>query len=227
MINFLQGNNEVASEQFEQVLDPETAPSRTLQIYAMNEMRLNQPERVLDALRDTINDATDANLVGLYGVAAISAGEPDEGLKSLRRAVELDPEKARFRLLQARYFNTKADPEPEQALEEIEAAAAISPGDPFVQAALLEQLGLMNRLDEADKRADAMLRQDVAPVLSQIEREARPDETITPFMVLAEYYARNGDDKATDRMLALANDETDPRRTLNGTRQQHQCPLDL
>ena len=65
VINFLQGNNEVASEQFEQVLDPETAPSRTLQIYAMNEMRLNQPERVLDALRDTINDATNANLVGL------------------------------------------------------------------------------------------------------------------------------------------------------------------
>ena len=227
VINFMQGNNEVASEPFEQVLDPETAPSRTLQIYAMNEMHLNQPERVLDALRDTINDATDANLVGLYGVAAISAGEPDEGLNSLRRAVELDPEKARFRLLQARYFNTKADPEPEQALEEIEAAAAISPGDPFVQAALLEQLGLMNRLDEADKRADAMLQQDVAPVLSQIEREARPGETITPFMVLAEYYARNGDDKATDRMLALANDETDPRRTLNGTRQQHQCPLDL
>ena len=85
----------------------------------------------------------------------------------------------------------------------------------------------MNRLDEADKRADAMLRQDVAPVLSQIEREARPGETITPFMVLAEYYARNGDDKATDRMLALANDETDPRRTLHGTRQQHQYPLDL
>lgn len=294
VINYMQGNNEVASEQFQQVLDPETAPSQTLQIYAMNELRLNQPERVLEALRDSIDQSQDANLVGLYGVAALSAGEPQEGVKALRRAIELDPEKARFRLLLARYHNSKSNPEPEQALEEVQRAAAIQPDDPFVQTALLEQLGMMNRLEEAGqhikqmlteygdvasthqivgsfrfrtrefdeahkafrtalelnpddvrshfgvgrtalelKRYDeaagsfrdvinispensqaykglitaAELNKNVAPVLEQIEREARPGETITPFMVLAEYFARNGNDDETDRVLALANEK--------------------
>ena len=98
IVEFLQGNNVEAVKHFEQFVDPETASPTALQMFAMAELNLNQPQNVLDQLRKDIDGSSDAKLVALFGIASVSANEPEEGEEYLKKAIQLDPNDGRVRL---------------------------------------------------------------------------------------------------------------------------------
>ena len=148
LIAYLEGDNSGALEQFERFVDPETASPMTLQIMALAEFRLNQPERVVETLRKDIDDSTDGRLVAMYGIALLSSGELEEGESYLRKSIDLEPDNGRLRLPLARLLNVQGDNE--AALAQAQLAFTATAEDPTVQAAYVQQLVSMERLKEAD-----------------------------------------------------------------------------
>ena len=147
VIEYLEGNNDEAIRQFEQYVDPEVASPTALQIYAMAELKLNQPNRFLARLEKDIDNATDSKLVTLYGIASISAGELDQGEKYLLKAIDLAPEDGRNRLPLVRLYNDKGTPD--KALEQLRKAFEHQPQDAMVQGTLVQQLLGMGLTSEA------------------------------------------------------------------------------
>ncbi len=145
VIDYLQGDNAAAVKQFEQALDPEIASPTALQLYAMAELKLNQPEKVLALLKADIEASQDAKLVALYGIAAASSGDDENGQKYLLRALALDPENGRLRLPLVQLLNRQGNPE--AALLQIRQAFEASPGDPVIQTAMVQQLAAVGQKD--------------------------------------------------------------------------------
>ena len=147
VVEFLQGNNVEAVKHFEQFVDPETASSTALQMFALAELNLNQPQKVLDQLSKDIDNSTDAKLVALYGIASVSANETEQGEIYLKKAIELDPDNGRVRLALVRLYNGQA--KPADALDQAMAAFKSQPEDSLIQAAYVEQLMRMEQLGKA------------------------------------------------------------------------------
>ncbi|MFT4713887.1 MAG: tetratricopeptide (TPR) repeat protein [Candidatus Azotimanducaceae bacterium] len=147
VVEFLQGNNVAAVKHFEQFVDPETASSTALQMFALAELNLNQPQKVLDQLSKDIDNSADAKLVALYGIASVSANEPVQGELYLKKAVKLDPENGRVRLVLVRLYNGQL--RFDEALEQATAAFKSQPEGALIQAAYVEQLMRVDQLSKA------------------------------------------------------------------------------
>ncbi len=147
VIEYLQGDNDAAVRQFEQFIDPETASSTALQLFAMAELKLNKPEKVLARLGLDIDNSTDGKLVALYGIAAVSSGDAVTGEKYLLKAVDLEPENGRLRFPLVQLYNRQD--QAEQALAQVKTAFRKQPDDAIVQSGMIQQLILMGRVDEA------------------------------------------------------------------------------
>ncbi len=147
VLDYLEGDNDSAVRQFEQFIDPETATPTALQIFAMAELKLNQPRKVLERLAAEVDDSQDGKLVALYGIAAVSAGEKEKGEKYLLRAVALEPENGRLRFPLVQLYNREN--QREKALEQVRAAFRAQPDDPVVQSGLTQQLMVMGKVDQA------------------------------------------------------------------------------
>jgi len=151
IVEFLQGNNIEAVKHFEQFVDPETASPTALQMFAMAELNLNQPQKVLNQLSKDIDSRSNAKLVALFGIASVSANEPEQGEEYLKKAIELDPNDGRVRLALVRLYNAQG--KPDEGLAQAMAAFKNQPEDPLVQAAYVEQL---MRLEQLAKAADVI-----------------------------------------------------------------------
>lgn len=154
VLEYLEGNNDAAVRQFDQFVDPEIAAPTALQMFAIAELRLNQPERVLERLKADIDMVTDARVVALYGIAAVSAGDIEQGEKYLLKSVELNPDDGRLRMPLVRLYNTRGNTD--AALDQLQAAFRAQPQDPLVQAGLVQQLVSMGRSSEAEKVIDGL-----------------------------------------------------------------------
>ena len=151
IVEFLQGNNVEAVKHFEQFVDPETASPTALQMFAMAELNLNQPQKVLNQLSKDIDGSSDAKLVALFGIASVSANEPEQGEGYLKKAIELDPNDGRVRLALVRLYNAQGNFD--EGLAQAIAAFKSQPEDALVQAAYVEQL---MRLEQLAKAADVI-----------------------------------------------------------------------
>ncbi len=138
VINYLQGDIQEAEQLLADNFDPETASSTVKSVYAMTQIKLNRSKEVLTLLKDDIANTKNADILGLYGIAALSNGKTKEGIAALNKALKLDPNKARLSLLVARHLNSEA--KQEQALTVLTKAKQNQPEDPYVQAAYLRQL---------------------------------------------------------------------------------------
>ena len=147
IVEFLQGNNVEAVKHFEQFVDPETASPTALQMFAMAELNLNQPQKVLNQLSKDIDGSSDAKLVALFGIASVSANEPEQGEGYLKKAIELDPNDGRVRLALVRLYNAQG--KFDEGLAQAIAAFKSQPEDALVQAAYVEQLMRVKQLAKA------------------------------------------------------------------------------
>ncbi|MBV1879362.1 MAG: tetratricopeptide repeat protein [Pseudomonadales bacterium] len=149
VLEYLQGNNSAAVAQFEKFIDPETATTTTLQMFAMAELKLNHPEKVVARLKTEIDSSEDAKLTSLYGIALVSSGDLETGEKYLLRSVTLDQQDGRLHLPLVRFYNTQN--KLKSGLSHAQQAFENQPDDPLIQATYVEQLLAMKETDKASK----------------------------------------------------------------------------
>lgn len=143
VVDFLEGNTEAASIKFEDVIDPETSTPTALQLFALTELRLNQPEKVVERLAKDIDSRTDANLNSLYAIALASDGQFEESEKYFRRSIELEQSRGRLYMPLARLLNSRD--RRDEALSTLEQGFEADPEDALVQRALIAQYLTMER----------------------------------------------------------------------------------
>lgn len=139
VINYLQGDIQVAEQYFNENFDAELASAGTKHIFALTNMKLNQPKKVLALLKDDIDITANVQVLSLYGVAAFADGDTKKGEEALLKALKIDPTKTRLHLMLAQHYNNKRPPELPRALEQLQKAFAQTPSDPFIQSALVQQ----------------------------------------------------------------------------------------
>ncbi len=156
VITYSNGDLNKASELFSHV-DPETASDVTKQAYALTSIRMNQPERVLELLEHDIKSTDNADILTLYGTAALNtADHAKKGVEALQKALQIDPKRARIHLLLVRHYNQKGMPN--EALASIEAALTIDQNDPYIQSAAIAQYTSMNKIEDANKLIENVLK---------------------------------------------------------------------
>ena len=151
LIAFVQGDDSGAEEFFLQNVDVEIAPESTLQTFALNQFRLNQPHRVVQILRENAKITRDPDVLALFGVAAITSDFVSEGVKALRKAIDLAPERVRLSVLLAQHLNAT---DPKAALDVLKAAYGIVQDDLVLNLALLNQYFLMDLGQQAREFAE-------------------------------------------------------------------------
>ncbi|MBV1878316.1 MAG: tetratricopeptide repeat protein [Pseudomonadales bacterium] len=157
LIAFLRGDDAVAQDLFVENIDLEIATPKMLELFAANQFRLNQPHRVVKMLRPKIENTQNADLLALFGVAALSADREEEGMDALRRAIALVPDRVRLVVIYAQQMNYK---DPEGALDQLNSAHGRKPDDMVVRFSLLNQYLAMGRDDDAAKFVNKVVEGD-------------------------------------------------------------------
>lgn len=148
-VDFLEGNNEAAALQLEQLIDAETSTHTELQIYAVTQLRLGNAEKVIERLGKDIDSIDNAKLVALYGVALNEVNEFDRAQDYFKKAIEIDPTDGRLHLAIAQIQLAKEAYT--EALAELQLALEKSPNDPVVQRILIGLYLKLEMNDKADK----------------------------------------------------------------------------
>ena len=204
IINFLQGDTKTAEKYFSESLDPEIASPEARHIMAMNTLRLNQPDEVLQLLSDDVSVSNNITTLSLYGVAALSAGRTEEGIEAITKALRIDPAQSRLRLILARFYNSRSVPNREEALKELISAYKHHKHDSVTAAALTQQYLIMNQPAKAE-----------ATVVEFIENN-REDKAA--YQLAGAFYASTQNSaKAREylnRVLAIDEDSTEALKLL-------------
>ncbi|KZX80774.1 hypothetical protein A3715_07870 [Oleiphilus sp. HI0009] len=106
IISYMQGDTEAAARYLDDVVDPETASPLATQVYMATNLKLNEPQRVLDALEPTIEQQTSVELLALYGLAAVSDKQYEKGEAALKKAASIDPDNVRLQLALASFYRS-------------------------------------------------------------------------------------------------------------------------
>lgn len=148
IIKYNRGDLEAANNYFADTIDPETAPENATLAFAMTNLQLNNPERVLALLDDQISNVTNEQLLGLYGLAALSANQFEKGEMALQKALSINPQLSRLRLALASAYNN--NDQQQLALQQLQTAYQATPTDPFIQKALVQQYLRLEQKANAD-----------------------------------------------------------------------------
>ncbi|MFT7304771.1 MAG: tetratricopeptide (TPR) repeat protein [Candidatus Azotimanducaceae bacterium] len=148
VIAYLQGEHELAEEQFIKYVDKETASGRQLQMLAANQFALNRPHQVVQILKPRAEKTDDASTLALYGIAAISADSRPEGMLALKKAINLTPDNFRLAIIHARFL---ASDQPAQALKDLKDLDLRFPGNAEIWQALTQEYARQEKTEESLK----------------------------------------------------------------------------
>lgn len=185
LIDYLQGDDEAASIKFANVIDPETSSPVALQIFAVTELRLNQPEKVIERLSKDIDSSNDSKLNALYAVALASSGREEDSEHYFKKSIEWEPDNGRLYLPLARLYNQlgRAD----EALATVTTAFEKQPEEPLVQRSLIAQQLSMNLVEKA------------ASTIKDITSKFPADQDA--WLLAANFHLQQGDLSAGDNAL--------------------------
>jgi predicted Zn-dependent protease len=198
VISYLQGDNEAAAQYLGESVDPETADPMATQVYAATNLRLNEPKKVLEMLESGIKDQTNVQLLGLYGLAAISDGQYKKGERALIRATELEPNNTRMHLALASYYRVDDVANKDKELESLNKAFSV---DPTERQVLVDLSAYYARQGEPAKARTILL-----------DNAKEHSGSFAPNYVAGSFIGSRGDDlSASNKLLqkALAVAETD------------------
>lgn len=112
MIKYAKKDYAGASHYLAAHIDPETAPSEALSAFAASEIRLRQPQKLLEVIgpeqRELINDP---EMKALVGVALVQAGDGTAGEDMLLDALHADPDNVPVRTTLARHYLLSGKPD--------------------------------------------------------------------------------------------------------------------
>ena len=153
VISYLEGDNESASKYLSESVDPEVANEITTNIYAATNLKLNDPQKVLEILGPSIEQTKMPETLALYGVAAISAKQYKKGEAALLKALEIDSENVRVRLALADFYRNKSVPDHNNEWKQLSLAYDTKPSDILVLKEVVRFRMENNGLDDAFKFA--------------------------------------------------------------------------
>ena len=106
MISFLNGDAIKADAYFRDNFDPENAAANVKQAYILNQIQLNQPQKILGMLEAALQkQPKDPKLLSTYGLALLAAEDESGGLKAINESLAIAPENTELRLALARYYS--------------------------------------------------------------------------------------------------------------------------
>lgn len=106
MISFLNGDAIKADAYFRDNFDPENAATNVKQAYVLNQIQLNQPQKILGMLEAALQkQPKDPKLLSTYGLALLAAEDESGGLKAINESLAIAPDNTELRLALARYYN--------------------------------------------------------------------------------------------------------------------------
>ena len=105
MINFISGDATKADEYFRDNFDPQNASANVKQAYALNQIQLNQPEKIIGMLEAALQkQPQNSKLLSTYGLALLAAEDESGGLKAINQSLAISPENTELRIALARYY---------------------------------------------------------------------------------------------------------------------------
>ena len=92
-------------------IDTETAPVSIIQATALAQAEQGKPDEALAVLQKALlARPDDITLLSLYGVISLNAGQKQQGIQSISKALQLDPNRTRLHLLLAQYYAEENQP---------------------------------------------------------------------------------------------------------------------
>ncbi len=137
VIAYVQGDHDTASRHLSESVDPETASPIATQVFAATNLRLNNPKKVLEILEQSIAQSSNAATWALYGMAAVADRQLDKGEHALKKAIDLAPENARYRIALANFYRDARGGNPKAELQQLEKAYSVAPTNMHVLRELL------------------------------------------------------------------------------------------
>jgi len=155
MIKYAKKDYAGAAQYLSAHVDPETTPSEVLNAFAASEIRLRQPQRLLDVVgpeqRELIKDP---QMKALVGVALMQSGDSAAGERTLLDALQADPDSVPVRTALARYY--LASHQADRAISLLKEGIAKNPDASLQQMLVSSYIAAGNMkvaLDEASKLA--------------------------------------------------------------------------
>ena len=157
VIRYRAGDTEAASNYFSGRVDAEISDPRITKLAAIADLRNNQPERVISLLEKYVSDNEDAQLLVIFGKAAIAANQRAEAERALKRAIIINPTIDEPYLSLADMYNSATPPDREEALYILRNGSESNPANFILAASLARQLVLLNRANDAQAIIDQQL----------------------------------------------------------------------
>lgn len=149
VIKYRNDDVEAASNYFGDRVDAEISDPKVTKLAAMAGLRNNQPERVVELLEQYSRNNDDAQILVLYGQAALSTGKHSAAEQALKRAISIDPSLAQAYLVLAKLYNSSSPANADQALNILREGYAKNADQFGIAAGLARQLVLNGNANEA------------------------------------------------------------------------------
>jgi len=157
IISYLRGDTETASKFLSDSVDPEVANPLATHIYAATNLKLNDPQKVLEILEPGIARSKIPQTLALYGLAAISDKQYSKGENALLKALEIEPDNVRIRLALAGLYRNSPNSDKSSEWAQLQKAYVSAPGDIQV----LKSVTSYHLRHDGAERADQFIRQSL------------------------------------------------------------------
>lgn len=150
-----QGENELASQLFDEFVDTETVTPSVIQAAALAKLNNQKADEAVKMLKSAVDQQpNNAGILAAYGLALVELDiDSNEATMVLERSLALNPAQHRLRIALARSYMQKG--KQEQALAQLKKAYTQETEDFLVQQAYFRTLGGLNKQDVLKQEVDA------------------------------------------------------------------------
>ncbi len=155
IIRMKEGDLEGAAQYFAQHVDPETANPEILRLLAENQLRLNKSGEALRIIEENINRSPDdADLMAVYGLAALAEGQEQKGIDAIRKVLARDPQRTKLHAALADHFVRKGDMQ--SAIAQLREGISKAPKDLELRTQLIRIMFMAGQTDAIKQEADKL-----------------------------------------------------------------------
>jgi len=161
LINLEEGNLDAGEALLSENLNAETAPVSIIQATTLAQAEQGKPEEAIKVLEKALlARPDDVTLLSLLGIISLNNNQIQQGIKSISKAIQLDPSRTRLHLLLAQFYESQGDRE--LALGHLRKSYAQSPTDWATTAYYVTLLVKHEEIDEAKRIKNQILERNGA-----------------------------------------------------------------
>lgn len=192
IILFLENDSEGSDQLLRENFDPEISANVVNRAVAANNLKLNDPEGLVDAFEPVIEESKDTYLLGMYAIALSQLGERDQARRYLERAIDLQPNNTKLALVSAQFALDLGTSGQTRAIETLENALQDAPDSIALTAALVRMHLARNEFSKA--------------LTIATEFQKRAPKRAEAFLLTGTVHASKGDNRAAIQAFTSAMD---------------------